>query len=132
MTEEQREAAENLHEAMRIFNDAIREAAYRGLHVEQCCRTSLSPHNDVFSFPSCPPLHRRCHGASRRRSRIGPPSSGGAVSSCHVLTITGRRPMRHRAADTLGRIQHHNVDRGLAATRRADSKLSQRRFSLFI
>ncbi|WP_199773378.1 hypothetical protein [Sinorhizobium fredii] len=34
MTEEQREAAENLREAMRIFNDAVRNATYRGLHVE--------------------------------------------------------------------------------------------------
>jgi hypothetical protein len=34
MTEEQREAAENLHEAMRMFNDAVRKAAFRGLHVE--------------------------------------------------------------------------------------------------
>lgn len=34
MTEEQREAAENLHEAMRIFNETVRQAAYRGLHVE--------------------------------------------------------------------------------------------------
>lgn len=32
--EEQREAADNLRESMRIFNDAIRMAAYRGLHVE--------------------------------------------------------------------------------------------------
>lgn len=34
VTEEQREAADNLRESMRIFNDAIRMAAYRGLHVE--------------------------------------------------------------------------------------------------
>jgi hypothetical protein len=34
ITEEQREAADNLRESMRIFNHAIREAAYRGLHVE--------------------------------------------------------------------------------------------------
>lgn len=34
ITEEQREAAENLRESMRIFNNAIRMAAYRGLHVE--------------------------------------------------------------------------------------------------
>ncbi|APG86854.1 hypothetical protein SAMCCGM7_pB0138 (plasmid) [Sinorhizobium americanum CCGM7] len=34
MTEEQRETAENLHEAMRIFNETVRQAAYRGLHVE--------------------------------------------------------------------------------------------------
>ncbi|WP_198294199.1 hypothetical protein [Ensifer sp. BR816] len=34
MTEEQREAADSLYEAMRIFNDAVRNAAYRGLHVE--------------------------------------------------------------------------------------------------
>lgn len=34
MTEEQREAAENLYEAMRIFNDGVRKAAFRGLHVE--------------------------------------------------------------------------------------------------
>jgi hypothetical protein len=34
ITEEQREAAHNLRESMRIFNQAIREAAYRGLHVE--------------------------------------------------------------------------------------------------
>ncbi|OAP50263.1 hypothetical protein ATC00_14725 [Sinorhizobium americanum] len=34
MTDEQREAAENLHEAMRIFNETVRQAAYRGLHVE--------------------------------------------------------------------------------------------------
>lgn len=33
MTEEQREDAENLHEAMRIFNETVRQAAYRGLHV---------------------------------------------------------------------------------------------------
>jgi len=34
MTEEQREAAENLQEAMRIFNETVRKAAYRGLHVD--------------------------------------------------------------------------------------------------
>ncbi|AEG57222.1 hypothetical protein [Sinorhizobium meliloti] len=34
VTEEQREAADNLRESMRIFNNAIRTAAYRGLHVE--------------------------------------------------------------------------------------------------
>ncbi|WP_354316620.1 hypothetical protein [Sinorhizobium fredii] len=34
MTEEQREAVENLHEALRIFNDAVGAAVYRGLHVE--------------------------------------------------------------------------------------------------
>lgn len=34
VTEEQREAAANLRESMRIFNQAIRMAAYRGLHVE--------------------------------------------------------------------------------------------------
>lgn len=34
MREEQREAAENLQEAMRIFNDTIRKAAYCGLHVD--------------------------------------------------------------------------------------------------
>ncbi len=34
MTEEQREAAENLREAMRIFNEAVRKAAYRGLHID--------------------------------------------------------------------------------------------------
>jgi len=32
VTEEQREAADNLRESMRIFNNAIRTAAYRGLH----------------------------------------------------------------------------------------------------
>ena len=31
LTEEQREAADNLRESMRIFNNAIRMAAYRGL-----------------------------------------------------------------------------------------------------
>lgn len=34
VTEEQREAADNLREAMRVFNRAIRKAAYSGLHVE--------------------------------------------------------------------------------------------------
>ncbi|MHC2486273.1 hypothetical protein CN200_33405 [Sinorhizobium meliloti] len=34
VTEEQREAADNLRESMRIFNNAIRMAVYRGLHVE--------------------------------------------------------------------------------------------------
>ncbi|WP_457813490.1 hypothetical protein [Sinorhizobium meliloti] len=34
VTEEQPEAAENLRESMGIFNNAIRVAAYRGLHVE--------------------------------------------------------------------------------------------------
>lgn len=34
VTEEQREAADNLREAMRMFNHAIRKAAYSGLHVE--------------------------------------------------------------------------------------------------
>ncbi len=34
MREEQREAAENLQEAMRIFNEAVRKAAYCGLHVD--------------------------------------------------------------------------------------------------
>lgn len=34
MTEEQREAADNLREAMRIFNETVRKAAYRGLHVD--------------------------------------------------------------------------------------------------
>ncbi|WOS67136.1 MULTISPECIES: hypothetical protein [Sinorhizobium] len=34
MTEEQREAAENLQEAMRVFNETGRKAAYHGLHVD--------------------------------------------------------------------------------------------------
>ncbi|MCA1403073.1 hypothetical protein I6F26_00440 [Ensifer sp. IC3342] len=34
MTEEQREAAEYLREAMRVFNETVRQAAHRGLHVE--------------------------------------------------------------------------------------------------
>lgn len=34
ITEEQREASDNLREAMRMFNHAIRIAAYSGLHVE--------------------------------------------------------------------------------------------------
>ncbi|MGK9198993.1 hypothetical protein KXR50_00635 [Sinorhizobium meliloti] len=34
ITEEQREASDNLREAMRMFNHAIRKAAYGGLHVE--------------------------------------------------------------------------------------------------
>jgi hypothetical protein len=34
VTEEQRAAADNLRDSMRIFNNAIRMAAYRGLHIE--------------------------------------------------------------------------------------------------
>lgn len=53
VTEEQREAADNLRESMRIFNDAIRMAAHRGLHVE-------------VQLPSL----RRAHtGSAGRRSR---------------------------------------------------------------
>jgi|GEM_PF-6946705 len=56
VTEEQREAADNLREAMRVFNRAIRKAAYSGLHVEVKLLSDAS--------------HRRADaGSAGRRSR---------------------------------------------------------------
>lgn len=61
ITEEQREAADNLRESMRIFNNAIRMAAYSGLHVEmKLCTAPTGRHRFRRSTFS-----RNCDGVQR-------------------------------------------------------------------